>query len=122
MTQYKNMIEVKTAVEDSGNVLASTLEELRDALNYTRLGVRVLGEISKALRGEGLGYYPTAVLDDNPYPRFGEQIRVYKRGSAVGEAIEAVLHPSNAGDELLRETAGSQSAETLAQIKALVCN
>lgn len=121
MTTHDDIKAVKTAVEANGNLLQVTLGELREALGYNRLGVRVLQEIASALSGEGLGYFPLWVLDANDTPRYENSLRVYKKGSAVGGAIDAVLEPSNVGDDLLRTTAGSEAAEILKSVKALVC-
>lgn len=120
--KYKNMKEVAAATEENGNLITATLLELREALEYNRLGVRVLGYIADGLDGEGLGYFPEWVLDGaaNEAPRSGHVVRVFKKGTAVGDAITAVLAPTNKGDELLRESAGGEAAETLKRVRELV--
>lgn len=122
MANYNDIQAVKAQVQASGHLWRFNLGELRESIGYDRLGVRVLQEIAKALGGEGLGYFPREVLDDNSWPRHDTEIRVYKKGSAVGETIDAVLLPSNAGDELLRDSAGSEANETLTRIRTLVCD
>lgn len=107
-------------VETEDNLTVATLGELREALGYGRLGVGVLVQISKALYGVGLGYYPTWVLDDNPVPRQGDAVRVFRKGTPVGDVIEAVLHPTIAGDQRLRSGTGGQAAEVLDRIRAMV--
>lgn len=122
MTKYSDMKDVATAVEENGNLLTVTLLELRTALGYNRLGVRVLGFIADGLDGEGLGYFPEWVLDgdQNGAPRAGDVVRVFKKSTSVGEVISAVLEPTNRGDERLREVAGGEGAETLKRIRELL--
>lgn len=122
MSTYNNMKDVAAAVSENGNLMRATLGDLREALGYTRLGVRVLGYIADGLDGEGLGYFPQWVLDGeiNQAPRYGDVVRVFKKGTAVGDVIMAVLEPTNAGDERLREYAGSDAAETLKRLRALL--
>ncbi|QNE22421.1 hypothetical protein F1D05_36640 [Kribbella qitaiheensis] len=119
---YADMKAVAKATEENGNLITATLLELREALGYNRLGVRVLGYIADGLDGEGLGYFPQWVLDSdsNEAPRSENVIRVFKKGTAVGNAISAVLEPTNKGDELLRESAGGDAAETLKRVRELV--
>jgi hypothetical protein len=120
--KYMNMKDVAAATEENGDLLALTLLNLRMALGYERLGVRVLGSIASSLEGEGLGYFPEWVLDGeaNTAPRAGDVVRVFKKGSPVGKVISAVLEPSNVGDNLLRENLGGDSAATLGKIRELL--
>jgi len=120
MAKYDNMKDVAEAVQESGDLLVTSLGELREALDYNRLGVRVLQEIGRKLEGEGLGYFPEWVIDENSNPRYGDEVRVYKRGTPIGDIVDAVLRPSNAGDERLRQEAGGDASELLNRIRALV--
>lgn len=119
---YDDMKDVAAATEENGNLITATLLELREALGYNRLGVRVLGYIADGLDSEGLGYFPVWVLngDENSAPRAGDMVRVFKKGTAVGDVITAVLEPTNKGDERLRETAGGDAADTLKRVRELV--
>lgn len=61
--KYKNMKDVAAAVEENGNLTTASLLELREALDFKRLGVGVLSTIERELDSEGLGYFPEWVLD-----------------------------------------------------------
>lgn len=46
-------------------------------------------------------------------------IRVYSRNSDLGEIVEAVLHPTDVGDERLRAAAGSEAGQAVEQLEAI---
>ncbi len=121
MSTYTGMSEVGDAVDENGGLLAVSLGELREALGYNRLGVRVLGQIATSLAGEGLGYFPEWVLtDQNPAPRYGDVVRVFRKGTGVAEVVTAVLEPTDRGDERLKEIAGADAVEILNKIRLLL--
>ncbi|MCD2129560.1 hypothetical protein, partial [Rhodococcus ruber] len=100
-----------------------SLQDLREMLEYKKLGPRVLAEVSTTLSGVGLGYYPRSVIDDNPQPRQWEEVRIYAKNSAVGKVVEAVLEPGTANDTFLLEVANAddaRAAEILDQIRTLI--
>lgn len=112
---------VKQVDEDGICVVA--LYDLRNMAGYSRLGTRVLAELSQLLRDHGLGYFPARVIDDNEAPRFSDEVRVYKQNSSIGTIVSAVQHPTETKDEYLLEVAESKesvAAETLEKIRALV--
>jgi hypothetical protein len=113
---FDTLEELKDLVESSGGVLTVDMEDVRDAYGAGRLGVHVRLNISKALNGLGLGHYPPALPD-----RQWQPIRVYKLGSPAADFIGAVLDPSEDNDEVIREAAGGEAAQTLEQIRELVC-
>ncbi len=122
MAEYEDERELESLVEEDRLVIA-TLGDLREMLNYKKLGSRVLEEIAASLRARGLGYFPQAVLDYNPAPRQGDAIRIYGKGSAVGKLIDAVLEPSEKNDTYLLEASSAedaQAAQILDQIRTLV--
>lgn len=95
---------IKSDVEENGNVFTTTMETLRDANGAGKLGIHIRAEISSALAGMGLGHVPREL------PTYQhEQVRLYKRGTQVGELIETVLNPGQQNDEAL---AGRFSDET----------
>jgi hypothetical protein len=114
-----NKDEIKASVEGSGNVLSLSMEELRNAWGYRRLGPYVRSEISKDLRGMGVGHYPEELGDYQ-----NESVRLYRLGTPLATIIEAVLHPSADTDEQLRELAAREgdARATLDRIRALVCD
>lgn len=119
MGQFKNLDEIKQAVEASQHVLTLSMEELRDAYGAGRLGEHVRANISKKLNGLGLGHVP----EDLP-KNYWDPIRVYKLGSKVADLIDAVLKPSKEHDDEIRQALGGEKAElmdVLDRIRELVC-
>lgn len=109
---------IKTAVENNGNVKTFTMEALRDAFGASKLGVHVRAEISSHLAGMGLGHVPK-LLPTNQH----EPLRLYKRGTPVGDLIETVLAPGEQNDKKLVEQLGESDikyAEIIEQIRDLV--
>lgn len=114
--KYKSMKDVAAATKENGHLMPVTLGDLREALGYNRLGVRVLGEIAQKLSSDGLGYFPSSVLDDNEVPRFDHEVRVFTKRSPLGELVQAVLDPTNKGDERLRESAASDASTAVSAL------
>ena len=117
------MKEIVARVEANGGLAKVTLGELRDEVGADRLGKWVLRQIVQGLEGNGLGYYPSEILDPewNDRPRQHEEVRVFKKGTAIAEVVEAVEEPSERGDSRLIELAASDASETLDKIRSLVC-
>ncbi|HWO99316.1 MAG TPA: hypothetical protein VNL74_01650 [Methylococcus sp.] len=110
--------EIKQDIENNGNVLTINMEVLRDAIGAGKLGVNVRNDISRALAGMGLGHIPQ-VLPTYQH----EQVRLYKRGTAVGELIDTVLTPGQQNDQKLVERLGEEQPDFAAivqQIRELV--
>jgi len=110
--------QIKQQVEANGNVCTLTMETLREAHGAGRLGLHVRDEISKTLAGMGLGHVP----QDLPSYQH-EQVRVYKRGTNIGELIETVLTPGESNDRKLAEKfaqSGPDYASVIEQIRELV--
>jgi hypothetical protein len=89
---------IKDDVEKNGNVKTLTMEELRDAHGTAKLGVNVRAQISSTLAGMGLGHIPREL------PSYqNEFVRVYKKGTPIGEFIDTVLTPGPQNDSKLSE-------------------
>jgi hypothetical protein len=116
MDEYQSLTEVKAAVDAQGGVLSMPAWVIRNAYGAERLGAIVRVNISKSLRGIGLGHVPIELPD-----RSDELVRVFKLGSPVADLIEAVLEPGTAGDDALLQASGGNAANLLAQIRELVC-
>lgn len=93
-----NWDDIKTDVEKNGNVLTVTMVQLRDAYGAGKLGIHVRDKISSTLAGLGLGHVPV-VLPTYQH----ELVRLYKKGTPVGDLIETVLTPGGQNDARLRE-------------------
>ena len=90
--------EIKDKVEANDNILTVTMTDLRSATGKEKLGIRVRAEISKTLAGMGLGHIPREL------PSYQhESVRLYKRGTPVGELIEMVITPGEQNDRKLKE-------------------
>jgi len=110
--------EIKDKVEKNGDVKTVTMEELRDAHGALKLGVHVRTAISSKLAGMGLGHIPE-VLPSYQH----ELVRLYKKGTPVGELIATVLTPGEQNDSKLTEQFagdGVDYAAIIQQIRELV--
>jgi hypothetical protein len=111
---------IKEDVEKNGNVLTVTMEILRDAIGAGKLGIYVRQDISKTLAGMGLGHIPSAIPSNQH-----EQVRLYKRGTPIGDLIETVLAPGQQNDSKLSQQFGTGAvdyAAIIAQIRELVAD
>ncbi len=110
--------EIKKRVEANDNVITLQMVELRDAAGRDKLGVNVRSEISSIIAGMGLGHVPKEL------PSYQhESVRLYKRGTPIGDLIETVLTPGEQNDRKLREQFSSSSidyAKIIEQIRELV--
>jgi hypothetical protein len=50
-----------------------------------------------------------------------DEVRIYKRGTKVGNIVEAVLEPADHKDDLLREVSSRDPDDVIAQVRKLVC-
>lgn len=113
---YTDLDELRSDIEDNGDLLALEMWEVRDAYGADRLGRIVRQNIAKELHGRGLASFPRELPD-----RQGEVVRVYKVGTPVAELIEAVLSPSDDGDDRLRDAAAGEASKQLQEIRETVC-
>lgn len=113
MAKYE---ELRKQVESEGSLLLTTMEVLRDTHGAGKLGVHVRGSIHGALEANGLGHLPGEL------PTYQhEEVRLFRLGTPIADTINAVLHPSEGGDQVLRQSAGSEAQSVLKQIRDLVC-
>jgi hypothetical protein len=109
-----NWDQIKEQVEKNGNVRTFTMDVLRNAHGAGKLGVNVRAEISQTLAGIGLGHVP----QDLPSYQH-EQVRLYKRGTPVGQLIDSVLTPGEQNDKLLVERSGAQTPDYAAIVEKI---
>lgn len=110
--------ELKADVERNNNVLTVTMESLRNAVGADRLGVNVIGQIRAALAGMGLGHVPQELP---PYQH--QQVRLYKKGTDVGDLIDTVLTTGQQNDQRLADRFANQGqdyADIVQRIRELV--
>ncbi len=97
------------------DIVVVQMQTLRSAANWDRLTQGAIDAIGDQLRGRALGVYPELSQD-----RWRE-VRVYKIGTPIGNLVESVTTPSDAGDRRLREAATKAGQEILQKIRGLVC-
>ncbi len=104
----------KLNIESNGNVKTFVMETLREAHGAGRLGINVRSDISKVLAGMGLGHIPQELP-----PFQHEQVRLYKRGTPVGELIETVLAPGEQSDKKLVDQVGGSATDHIAIVEKI---
>lgn len=103
--------KIKADVEAAGNVKTVPMEVLRNAHLSGRTSERIRSEISESLQGIGLAHVPKTL------PRYQHDlVRLYKRGTPVGNLIDLILEPSEEGDDMLT----SRSEEPKVDYAAIV--
>jgi hypothetical protein len=108
--------DIAAKVDEGGGLATCTLGDLRKVANKDKLGPFVLEAAAKALDTVGLAFYPTP-----PAPlRQHHEVRVFKRDSPIGAVIQAVLEPTERGDDHLRATANGKYNEVVQKIKELI--
>lgn len=110
--------EIEEKVDAAGGILAITMEQIRDAAGYSKLGVNVVHEISQGLKGVGLDHAPITLPTSS-----WETVLVFRQNSEANRVIQAVLRPSEGGADVIREATGSadnESADRLSQARSLV--
>ena len=107
---------LKKQVEAEGGLHATTMETLREIHGAGRLGKHVRDAISGELAAHGMGHLPE---DLPPYQEMA--VRVFRLGTPIADAVNAVLHPSTGGDQVLRQMGAAQGQDILKKIRELVC-
>ncbi len=110
--------EYADLVEKSGGVMTVAAGGLRDAAGHDRLRPGVKKKVRLGLKGAGLGHIPTEIPSNQD-----SLVRLYKRGTPVGEFIDMLLTPSQGNDETLQARFtddGPDYADIVAQIRDLV--
>lgn len=89
---------IKARVEAGQGILTVNMIELRDAAGKEKIGPHVKTEITRMIVGMGLGHLPQELPNYH-----NESVRLYKRGSPLGDLIEMVITPGESNDLKLRE-------------------
>ncbi|MGL5823422.1 MAG: hypothetical protein ACRCYU_00940 [Nocardioides sp.] len=117
MTNYSTYEELGGLVDSEDGLVLTTMEELRDAHGVGKLGVHVRAAIHERLAGQGLGHLPYEL------PSYQhEEVRIYRLGSQIAKVVNAVIRPSATGDDILRQSVGTDAQKTLAQVRELICS
>jgi len=114
--QFATIEELAKIVDENKGVVTTTMRALRDAYGADRLGIHVRSGLSRSLRQAGLGHLPRELPDSQE-----KWARIYRRGSPVNELIDAVVSIDPESDEVLRERAGNEAADTIQKIREMIC-
>lgn len=113
--EIQTMEELKKRVISNRGIVSVQMDELKRIFNAGKLGVNILGTISKTLRDEGLGHIPYNL------PKYQhEWIRVYLIGSEVGNIITAANKVGEEYDSILRKAVERDDADVLQKIRELI--
>ncbi|MRH93333.1 hypothetical protein GFY24_38970 [Nocardia sp. SYP-A9097] len=131
-----NNTEVGLALIDSrcseeGGLTQASLQELREALGFGRLGKWVLEEIKKDLESYRLGWFPTNILEPeiNAEPRQWQQVWIYRKDeSPLARVLDAVLTDNAPADRVratltgirLSDEVGLTAEQKLERIRQIV--
>lgn len=102
-------------IENDQGIHVTTMRQLRDRFEYGRLGVNVCSEIASTLASWGIGVFPAELPARQNVP-----VRLYRKGTPIAELVEAVLAPTNEGDDLLRRVGVDNTTGVIDQIRLLV--
>jgi len=116
MSNPETLDDVRRQVLDNGNIITIGMERLRNAHGAERLGELVRANISRKLSSLGLSHFPIELPGSQ-----ADVVRLYMQGSPVANLIDAVLNPSPAHDEEIREAVQGNNSDTLDKIRELVC-
>src|SRR5262245_12125386 len=84
--RFESFEELASLVDRNRGVYTVSMEELRDAAGFGKLGKHIRTGISDKLRGLGLDHMPDEL------PSYQEDsARIYRKGSPVGKLIEAAM-------------------------------
>lgn len=113
---YTDYDGLRKQVEAEGGLHTTTMEALREIHGAGRLGKHVRDAISGELAANGLSHVPEELpaYQENP-------VRIYRLGTSIADVVNAVLHPSSGGDQVLRQLGGDQGQDILKKIRELVC-
>ena len=113
ITTYPQLREAVVAGEGIFRVTMGLLKMIKGS---GRLGVIVRSHMSGDLISHGLGHLPEELPANQE-----DEVLLYLKGSPLAEIIEAVLHPTRQGDEILRNMSSSAAQAKLKQIQEIVC-
>lgn len=116
MEDLEDYDELRSRIAEKGDVGTVEMQVLRALGDHGRLGIHVRETISKKLAGLGIAHYPREL------PQYQhELVRLYIRGTAMSDLIEAALNVSEAADQKLREAVTGEAEKALQAIREIVC-
>jgi hypothetical protein len=109
--------ELSAELDRRTGVMTVEMALLRDVHGAGKLGVNVVANISEALDNLRVSHWPEQL----PLNQW-EKVRLYKRGSAVGDLIAAVSALDERNDDVLRKIADDDSRNILRRVRELLCD
>jgi len=116
MATTSGMAKLAESVSEQGDLLCVKMSDLRDAAGWDRLTRGTCRAIEEGLRQNALWHFPELVVNRHA------EVRIYRVGTPLGNLVEAILKPTHAGDEFLREAGSGEAQRLLLDIRKLVCN
>ena len=114
MTFY-DLDQINVALDNQNGIMCVSMQDLRNAAGYDRLGRYVLNDISNGLRGRGISHYPLQLpLDQTNW------VLIYRQGSPGERIVRAVLEPGPRSGDILSQAVGSDAEQVLQRIRELV--
>lgn len=118
---FANWDELRTTVEQKGNILTVNMDDLKNLQNVKKLGKNVCKDISESLKREGIFHVPEELPTHKD-----DKVRLYRKDTKIGKLIESVIVPGKKNDEYLATLFPEESQECndykkiVTQIKELV--
>jgi len=124
MTEFNDFTKLKKLVDDNGNLMSVSMEQLRDAHGAGRLGKYVVDAIKNALKSNGLDTFPEELPNGQ-----NACVRVYAAGSPIAKLYTAMtvledqydMDTNHERDTEIRDAVDTEKAEIISQIQQLVC-
>jgi len=107
--------ELGADVDRQGGVGVYPMGVLRDLEGAGKLGKYIRDKITNHLADVGLGHLPV----DLPWYQ-ENQVRVFRRSSPAGRAVQAVQNPTASGDDFLRSINDDSARQRLEDIKRIL--
>lgn len=106
--------ELKKEVKENGNVLTVSMQRLREIAGKSKLGTIVINDISRSLDGIGLGHVPEELPSSQH-----DLVRLYQKGSDIGDLIKTILTPGELGDKRLKQNSVNTSMQYIDMIEKI---
>lgn len=113
--KFKNLDQVRSAVESNDGILSIEMGELRDAYGAGKLGVNVVSSISHELLAQGIKHWPPEL----PVKQW-ERVRLFKANTNLANIIELLNKFEDANDNRLIELTTSEAQHKIEQIKKIL--
>jgi hypothetical protein len=115
IVQVHSYDELSDHVAENQGLLKVQMSLLRDLEGAGRLGKLIRDKIHGNLLAAQMGHLPVELPNDQ-----WDYVRIYRRDFPIGNVIEAILNPNDAGDKLLRNLSGKEAEKKLSELRVLL--